>query len=65
MTNSTSNEVTFGGAWCNRMIAKQHGSYFIRSTDKVIEENIQPIAPLITIIALTCFMYISNMNGLM
>ena len=38
MTNSTSTDVTFGGAWCNRVIAKQGDSHSTAPNDKQINE---------------------------
>ena len=38
MPNSTSTDVTFGGAWCNRMITKQQGCHSITPADKQINE---------------------------
>ena len=34
MANSTSTDVTFGGAWCNRVLAKQEDSNFTAAADK-------------------------------
>ena len=36
MTNSTSTDVTFGGAWCNRVVAKQEDSHSAAPADKQI-----------------------------
>ena len=38
MTNSTSTDVTFGGAWCNRMAAKQEDPHSTPPADKQINE---------------------------
>ena len=38
MTNSTST-VTFGGAWCNRVVAKQEASDSTAPVDKPINEE--------------------------
>ena len=38
MTNSTSTDVTFGGAWCNIMITKQQGYHSTTPADKQINE---------------------------
>ena len=40
MTNSTSTHVTFGGAWCNRVIANQEDSHSTAPAYKQINENI-------------------------
>ena len=34
MTNSTSTDVTFGGAWCNRVVAKQEDSHSTAPANK-------------------------------
>ena len=34
MTNSTSTDITFGGAWCNRVIPKQDDSHSTTPADK-------------------------------
>ena len=34
MTNSTSTDVTIGGAWCNRVVAKQEDSHSTATADK-------------------------------
>ena len=36
MTNSTSTDVTFGGTWCNRVVAKQKDSHSTAPVDKQI-----------------------------
>ena len=36
MTNSTSNDVTYGGAWCNREV--EEDSHFTAPVDKQISE---------------------------
>ena len=38
MTNSTSTDATFAGAWCNRMVTKQQGCHFTNPADKQIKE---------------------------
>ena len=38
MTNSTSTDVTFGGARCNRVVAKQEDSHYTAPADKQINE---------------------------
>ena len=38
MTNSTSTDVTFGGAWCNRVVAKQDDSRSTAPADKQMNE---------------------------
>ena len=38
MTNSTSSDVPFGGAWCNKVIAKQEDSHSTAPADKQIHE---------------------------
>ena len=44
MTNSTSTNVTFGGAWCNRVAAKQDVSHSTAPADEHINKRkyIQP-----------------------
>ena len=37
MTNST--DVTFGGAWCNRVVAKQKDTHSTAPADKEINEQ--------------------------
>ena len=39
MTNSTSTDISFGGAWCNRAVAKQEDSHSTAPTDKPINEQ--------------------------
>ena len=39
MTNSTSADATFRGAWCNRMITKQQGCHSTTPADKQINEE--------------------------
>ena len=39
MTNSTSTDVTFGGALCNRVVAKQEDSHSTAPADKQINEK--------------------------
>ena len=39
MANSTSTDVTFGGAWCNRVVAKQEDSHSTAPADKQINEK--------------------------
>ena len=38
MTNSTSTDVTFGGGWCNEVVAKQEQSHSSAPADKPINE---------------------------
>ena len=38
MTNSTITDVTFGGAWCNRVVTKQEDSHSTALADKQINE---------------------------
>ena len=38
MINSTSTDVAFGGAWCNRVVAKQEGSHSTAPADNQINE---------------------------
>ena len=38
MTNSTSTDVTYGGAWCNRAVAKQKDSHSTVPADKQVNE---------------------------
>ena len=38
MTNCTSTDVTFGGAWCNRVTAKQEDSHSTAPANKQINE---------------------------
>ena len=38
MTNSTSTDVAFGGAWCNRVVAKQEDRHSTAPADKQINE---------------------------
>ena len=38
MTNSTSTNVTFGGAWCNRVVAMQEDYHSTAPADKQINE---------------------------
>ena len=38
MTNSTSTDVTFESAWCNRVVAKQEDFYSTAPADKQINE---------------------------
>ena len=38
MTNSASTDVPFGGAWCNRVVAKQEDSHSTAPADKQINE---------------------------
>ena len=44
MTKNTSTDVTFGGAWCNRVVVKQEDRHSTASADKQINEQryIQP-----------------------
>ena len=39
MANSTSTDVIFGGAWCDRVEAKQEDSHSTTPADKQITEN--------------------------
>ena len=39
MTNSTSTDVTFGGAWCNRVVAKQEDSHSTAPADKQMNKD--------------------------
>ena len=46
MTNNTSTDVTFGGAWCNRVAAKKEDSSSTTPVDKHInEELLHPTYP--------------------
>ena len=49
MTNSTSTDVIFGGARCNRMITKQYAYHSTTPADKQINEQrySQPPPPLL------------------
>ena len=38
MTNSTSTDVTFRGACCNKVVAKQEDSHFTAPADKQVNE---------------------------
>ena len=38
MTNSTSTGISFGGAWCNRVVAKQEDRNTTAPADKQINE---------------------------
>ena len=38
MTNSTGTDVTIGGAWCNRAVAKQKDSHSTAAADKQMNE---------------------------
>ena len=38
MTNSTSTDVTFGGAWYNRVVAKREDSHSTAPADKQLNE---------------------------
>ena len=38
MTNNTSTDVTFGNAWCNRVVAMQGVSHSTAPADKQINE---------------------------
>ena len=38
MTNITSTDVTFGGAWCNRVVTKQEDSHSTVPAEKQINE---------------------------
>ena len=38
MTNGTSIDVLFGGAWCNRVVAKQEDSRSTAPADKQLNE---------------------------
>ena len=38
MTNSTSTDVIFGSAWCNRVVAKQEDSQSTAPAEKQINE---------------------------
>ena len=38
MANITSTDVTFEGAWCNKVVAKQEDSHSTAPTDKQINE---------------------------
>ena len=38
MTNSASTDVTLGGAWCNRVVAKQEDFHSTAPADKQIYE---------------------------
>ena len=38
MTYSTNTDVTFGGAWCNRVVAKQEDSHATAPTGKQIND---------------------------
>ena len=47
MTNSTSTNVIFGGAWSNRVVAKQNDSHSTTPADKQItEEMLQSTTPI-------------------
>ena len=46
MTNSTSADVNFESAWCNRVVANQEDSYSAAPADKQINKKIsQPTPP--------------------
>ena len=40
MTNSTSTDITFGDAWCSRVLAKEEDS------QQINEEMLHPIFPM-------------------
>ena len=51
MTNSTSPDVTFEGAWCNRLVAKQEDFHSTAPADKEINEyRYIQLTPLILVI---------------
>ena len=39
MTNSTSTDTTFGGAWSNGIIVKQQGCYYTVLADKQVNDG--------------------------